>query len=203
MSNKIKEAHERLNKQDKFSAREERGLEKRDKSFIRDIQIIYKVDKDSAIKIYSGAVLQSKQALKKLGKEVRKGLKKFDRRGTSGGGKVKENITRTRLKESPKITQGKNKGKQKGLTKEVRAYLENPKNQKEKTYARIKKASEKYPYATKYELAHGYNSVASKKYRKNIETKRLKSAANKAKSNTIQKNKSKQSPRKSTKPTKT
>jgi hypothetical protein len=179
--------HKKLNDLEPFTDRENRGLNKRDKAFIRDIQIVNKIDKDAAIKKYADANLKSKAALKALGRNTRKRLKKYESESASGGsGKYKgtnnKNVTKfsppskkeveksKSKKSSGSVSTSKKSGKKsKGFgyvkNKEVKAYLENPKSQKDKTYARVLKRSKEHPNASKFELQHGYNSLASQKYR--------------------------------------
>ena len=101
---------------------------------------------------------QSREALSKILKKVKKGIRKG---GYTYFGKPVEE-PRGYLKPKPK----KEKGKKKPTEKKKRAGKKKAeKPVSPKTKSRMESAKRKYPDATKYEWQHGVNSKASQKYR--------------------------------------
>jgi len=138
---------------------------------------VFKVDKTTALDIYSKANLKSKDQLKLLGKLVRKKMETYypkSKQGTTNDG------INNRILPKP----DKSKGEKTTKNKEVKEYLTNPKTQKDKTYSRVLTASYKHPTASKYELQHGVNSLASKRYRANQQAKQHKQTTQNRATNT-------------------
>lgn len=150
-----------LDKKEPFTDIERSGNTKRDLTFIRHMQIVYHISKEEAFRRRSKRVDESKDALKKLGRTVRNRLKPY----LAASPKAKSTITSFANKRTsvPKRTPHK---KQVGSTNDkTKAYLANPNSQKDATYNRVLRQSKLHPGASKYELQHGINSVASKAYR--------------------------------------
>lgn len=167
-SRALKEKHEQLNFDEPFTPQEAKGLGKQNQAFIRDIQISRKISKDEALKLYADSNLKGKKSLQKLMKETKTKIK--DHYSQKHPHKV---LTEKEF-EAPVVNARKRrkaqeeKEKKKWLKeekKELRIYLASMKNAGTPTYDKVKKGHKIYPDATKYELAHGINSKASKNYR--------------------------------------
>lgn len=148
---------ERLKKieRDEPWTNKERDMNPRDKNFIRNIQALYKVDKEKAKEIFSKSNLEGKKAFKRLERRVTKGIKAFYPKhkvfkSKSGEFKRPEVETKSKYQVSHLKTK---KGKE-----QLRSYNKT-------TIKRVESAQEKYPDASNYELRHGINSKASRAYR--------------------------------------
>lgn len=108
---------------------------------------------------FKSYALKSQSQLRKITEKVKKGIRhgQFTYGSNKGGGQQPD----------------KNKEKRKTIPKKTKNEKENDKiikNATNKTKSKTNKAKlikghEKYPDATKYELVHGVNSIASQKYR--------------------------------------
>lgn len=168
LSLKNKIAH--LEEKEPWTSRES-SMDKRDKAFIRDIQVIFDVDKEGAKKIYGDANLKSKQNLKQLVRQTKSKMnKKYYPKHKIFTKEQRQHILPSEKEEKRYDNQKKKvvvdkKKLGKIRNKETKSYLENLSNQKHKTYTKVLRGAYKHPNASKYELVHGYNSVASQKYR--------------------------------------
>jgi len=158
---RLKDLHESLNNLEPFSAQEDRQLDNRDKAFIRDIQIVNRVNKNEALKIFANNKNQSPAALKRLGKTIRTKLKKYLSESPPKGDTT--NFDNKKFT-TPKKQQG-TKHHKGSVNTDVKKYLTNPTHQKDKTYSRVLRQSYLHPKADLYELQHGVNSRASQEYR--------------------------------------
>jgi len=158
---RLKDLQESLNNLEPFSPQEDRQLDNRSKTFIRDIQIVNRVNKNEALKIFANNKNKSSNALKHLGKTIRTKLKKYLSQSPTKGGTTNFNNKKFT---TPKKQQGTKHHK--GSTNAgVKKYLTDPTHQKDKTYPRVLRQSYLHPKADLYEAQHGINSKASREYR--------------------------------------
>lgn len=161
----LKNQHLALNEKEPFTEIEQNEYNKKDRSMIRNIQILNGIKKKDAIAVLHAYKSTPKQTLKRLAKAYRERLNKYsspqkpDNRG--------EII-------APKVKKGKKHEKQIGNKesliftanrKSVVEYIKKSSNKKDKTYVRIEKAHKKYINASRYELRQGVNSKKAQKYR--------------------------------------
>ena len=160
----------------------------RQKNFIRDIQITHGMPKNDAIAFFDRMRARSAKDFKILEKTVTRRLEKYAS-SDSGGKRVhvvfttndfkkeqkklkersKKFFTKKELEQKEKVKKKVIKRKVSDVGKlNVSKWLKNKlvkKTTSEKTISRVSSAHIKYPDASKYELQHGVNSIASQNYR--------------------------------------
>ena len=161
----LKAQHQTLNEKEPFTEIEENEYNKKDRSMIRNIQILNGIKKKDAINVLHAYKSTPKQTLKRLAKAYRERLNKYsspqkpDNRGEIIAPKKlkgKKHEKHPEVRESAVFI--KNRGN-------VVAYIKNSDNEKDKTYNRVVKAHKKYIDASRFELRQGVNSKESQKYR--------------------------------------
>lgn len=155
--NQIKEQHRILNEKEPFNDKEMDKYSAKDRSMIRNIQILNHFNKKQAIDTIEGYKTSPKKALKALAKEYRERLEK-----TSPKNKTPE--IRGTPQHAKKPTKRQKQIEQQNR-KEVNKYLKNPANKQQSTYKKIAKGAKKYIDASPYELRNGVNSKKSAAYR--------------------------------------
>ena len=174
----LKPQYEKLEKKEPWTKHELTSFPARQRNFIRGIQITHNMEKQQAIDYFARSNLTSKERFKELEKTVKKRLEKYAA-SDSGGKHVHPIFTTNDLKKEQvllkKREQKQNKEAQIKKKKQevsklpVDKWLKSvtvKKNVQEKQYQRVKRGHELHPYASKFELQHGINSIASEKYRK-------------------------------------
>jgi hypothetical protein len=167
-SKALKEKHEQLNFDEPFTQREARGLGKQNQAFIRDIQISRRISKDEALKLYAEKNMKGKKALQKLMNETKTKIK--DHYNQKHQFRVQTDKEFEAPIQKAKVKREKQQAKDfkswlRKEKREIRFYLASQKFRNTPTYAKVKRGHKTYPDATKYELTHGVNSQASKKFR--------------------------------------
>lgn len=162
----LKAKHIELNEKEAFTDKELIQYDKKDRSMIRNIQILNNFDKKSAIDVIKSYKGTPKANLRRMARRYRNRLNK-----SSGAtkpeikGRVKSKATPHKKKQTVKTGKILQNNR-----KETVHFLNNKTNKAKqpKTYARIQKASKKYIDASPYELRYGINSDKSQKYREKI-----------------------------------
>jgi len=156
----MKDEHKRLNEIEPFNKTEMKQFNAKDRSMIRNIQILNNFSKKEAIETIKSYKDSPKANLKRLAKDYRERMKKYypqttpEIRGTAP-------TSRKKIPKRTKKVFEENRRK-------INEYIKNPKNKSQKGYKRIVKASKKYLDASRYELHEGVNSKKSKAYRERI-----------------------------------
>jgi hypothetical protein len=154
----IKTVFTKLERDSPFTDNEKAIYSIKEQNLIRGIQLRDKEDKNQAIQTYHNYEIEGKRAIKGLNSSIRKYIKsQYPKIGGQQAHEVSE-FEKNPPKRKIKLENKRN----------VDKYLTNKDNyfRNEKTYNRIKKAQEKYPDASLFELSHGViNSKASQEYR--------------------------------------
>ena len=143
-----------LEKMEPFTKKEIGELSKRDRTFIRGIQISNKLSKRNAIKKYKDTIIKGNDFYKKLQKDTSTYIKEYY--------PIKDKKQKDMEIKEPVKT---GKRKMRALPTEIKKYINKISSKKVK--ARLAKAYKKYPDASLYELRYGVNSVKAQKYRIN------------------------------------
>lgn len=144
--------HAELNQMQPFTKKEQSELSNRDRAFIRDIQIKFKLSKRNAITKYKDTIIKGDKAYKKLQKDTTSYIKELY---PTHDKKAKD----LSIKEPQKT----GKKKIRLSESEFKKVLRNTSSEKVKN--RLVSAHKKYPDASYYEIKYGVNSVKSQKYR--------------------------------------
>jgi hypothetical protein len=163
----LKNKHLELDEYEPFTAKEKEKYNAKDRSMIRNIQILNNFKKKDALKILTTYKGSSKDALKQLAKAYRKRL-------TKGYPKTKpERRGRIIHQDKQKAPSKREVGVRAKQREKVAEYKKDVANRNKVNYQRITKAHKKYIDASKPELEHGVNSKWSQNYRqkKGLSTK--------------------------------
>lgn len=157
----LKNKHLELNEYEPFTDKEQKKFNAKDRSMIRNIQILNNFKKKDAIKILDSYKGSSKDALKKLAKAYRKRL-------TKGYPKNKPEMRGHIVDSKRKAPSKRVKANLAKNREEVNKFLKNPKNRNKANYKKVEKAHKKYIDASEYELRYGVNSKKSQAYRERM-----------------------------------
>jgi hypothetical protein len=143
-----------LEQMEKFTAKEQSEFSKRDRTFIRGIQISNKLSKRNAIKKYKDTIIKGDNYYKKLQKDTSTYIKEYypikDKQHKDMGIKEPAKTGKRKMRVTPT---------------EIKKYINKISSAKVKR--RIASAYKKYPDASLYELRYGVNSDKAQKYRIN------------------------------------
>lgn len=157
----LKQKHRELEESEKWTAKEEQEFTKKDRSFIRNVQILNNFDKKKAVKFFRGYKKGSKDQLKELARNYRKKIKAlYPKHKVFSDGRIKD-----RKQAHQKLPTKRESDVWKESRKITNKYLKTPSKYKDSNYDKIKKASKKYVDASPYELRYGVNSKKSQDYR--------------------------------------
>lgn len=158
----LREKHLELNEYQPFTEKEDTKFSKKDKSMIRNIQILNNFNKGQAMKLLKNYKSTPKEALKTIAKEYRARLKKYS--------SPQKPEIRGQFKEGSKYKKPEYKTtKILQLNREkTKEYLKESKNKRSVNYPKVQKASKKYIDASEYELRYGVNSKKAQAYRERI-----------------------------------
>ena len=155
----LKNKHLELNEYNPFTPKEEQKYSAKDRSMIRNIQILNNFKKkEQAIKVLDTYKGSHKEALRALAKEYKKRL-------TKGYPKTKPEMRGHIIDTKKKGASKRERGVRQKQREKVAKYLKEPVNQNKVNRNKIAKAHKKYIDASKPELEHGVNSQWSQKYR--------------------------------------
>ena len=153
----IKTVYKKLERNEPFTENERNGLSVKEQALIRGIQLRDKSDKNTAKETYVKYLNKGEKATKSLSSSVRRYIKsKYPKHG----GRIEHKVD--------EFERAKPKGEvKKENRKEVVKFISDTSNRErnEKTYVRVKNASDRYPNASLQELRHGVNSQWSQEYR--------------------------------------
>jgi len=158
----LKEKHLELNEYQPFTEKENNRFNKKDKSMIRNIQILNNFNKKQAIVLLKKYKSTPKEALKTIAKKYRSRLKKYS--------SPQKPEIRGHFKESSKHKKPEYKTTKilQSSREKLKEYLKEPKNKRSANYSKVQKASKKYIDASEYELRYGVNSKKARAYRERI-----------------------------------
>jgi hypothetical protein len=156
----MKDEHKRLNEIEPFNIKEIKQFNAKDRSMIRNIQVLNNFSKKEAIETIKSYKGSPKANLKRLAKDYRERMKKYYPQTTP---EIRGTIPTSRKKMSKRTKKVFEENR-----KKINEYIKNPRNKSQKGYKRIVKASKKYLDASRYELHEGVNSKKSQAYRERI-----------------------------------
>lgn len=166
----LKDAINRLDKNDPFTEQEKRGLGKRNMAFIRDLQLSRGLTKDEAKNLYAQKNLESKEALKALANEARKAVEyRYQKADVFKIPATSTFDTTILLTTEQREKQNEEKLKEwlKEEKKKLAFFFASEKYKRTVTYSKVKSGHKKYPDATLFELRKGVHSKAAQKFRQN------------------------------------
>lgn len=152
----LKTVFKKLDREQPFNEIEKAQYNVKEQNLIRGIQLRDKSDKKDAIATYHNYEIEGKRKLKSLNASVRNYLKsRYPKHGS-----ISHSVTE--FQAQPTKTQVRKDNK-----KQVNQWIFTRKNyhKNPERYDKIKKASQKYPNASLYELSEGVNSKRSQEYR--------------------------------------
>lgn len=148
---RLEKIFKQLEVQSPWTKADNRDLSKRDKTFIRNLQIKDKSSKKEAVQKYKDIILKGPEQYKKLQKDVTSYVKDLY--------PVHDKKFKTEIKEPKRSGKKSVKVKPQELKKVIN------KSASAKIKIRLASANKKYPDASVFELRHGVNSKASQQYR--------------------------------------
>lgn len=161
--NIVSELHGKLDIKEPWTQNELDAYTLQDRAFIRNLQLKDKVSKDRAKNKYIRYANKSKGALKKLGRETRKWIKERYPKHVAFKTEREKGFKYPSLKKGEKVKQYQTIKQRKIQVQNIQKIKQQTKGHK--TQKRVVRAAIKYPSVSKYELQHGINSAASKRYR--------------------------------------
>jgi len=154
----LKKQHQLLNEKEPFTEKENIQYNKKDKSMIRNIQILNNINKKDALKVIRAYKSTPKQTLRRLAKTYRERLEKYSAPQKPDSRGIIKPPHKKKLESREVSTFAKNRN-------DVVSYINNPKKKNQAGYSRVVKGHKKYIDASEPELKHGVNSKWSQKYR--------------------------------------
>lgn len=161
-----------------FSEIERKRLGNRNISFIRGIQKSENLSKKAAIALFTVKANGRKSDFKRFQRKIKKQAFSYGEKDTmlsdieNRRRKLSKREKTPEKKIKPKIPTKKGKKISKSVIKwrkeekkNLSQYLSSVKYLHTPSYKRIQSGHKQYPDASKYELSHGVNSIASKNYR--------------------------------------